>query len=731
MTLRVTGLLFVVFSTISLFKVNNLYFCDGHLEGNERNLQENREQLSVIADDYENLKYSDFESEIGNHELRSILEGLSNGSLRKFPTYSEANKILDDIRDLFGTNYIRKFIIGKSYEKRDIVALQIGIFKNGKINDSINFNETISYETYSNLNSNEYSTGKPSFLLTSLHHSREPAGLTTGIYFISKLLDDFITKKNPHATYILSNTEIWFVPFINPDGYVEIELTKNYGIRKNRRKTCNSGNVQDDGVDINRNYDFMFDNNQTSKCDPQEYPGEYPFSEPETRAIRDLTIKIKTIKTAVNLHTFGDLWTIPWNCCKNKEFEDEISEIYNELKYEILVSSPSCIIRSIFQKKGNLFYNQYSSGFNTTFFTRYRKEFENLSRMCFSSAPKNPLMNYEASGEADDYLLGMHNIISLSPEIGSSYYGFYPPSIEIIPIASKYYPQILAIASKSLPEYSTTIKLEMMTPENDQANLEISLFNSGLSSSCSNQKTVRNDLCFSVIVWELISTNCNDHSTLSPGNVQVGKYSAGFRYRSSTGGNTLEEYFEGKSCSSSKLLTAINKDLYKDKGESLYRYANGFTFRNSIKSRVLKIFKLKFQYFGKNSRKKHAYTGGNIVFHTCVATLDRDSHDNLCHCGNIVLKEGVANSSSALLLHSTVSDNLCDQLYRNSGDSMVPANAVRFVEIHSEEFDIKTKSTLGNKFQLSNRSTIYISLCVASISLLSFAALLYAVIREK
>ncbi|KAH8740516.1 hypothetical protein FG386_002240 [Cryptosporidium ryanae] len=473
----------------------------------------------------------------------------------------------------------------------------------------------------------------------------------------------------------------------------------------------------------------MFNNTRIDKCDPQEYPGEYPFSEPETRAIRDLAMKVKRIKTAVNLHTFGDLWTIPWNCCKNKEFEGEISEIYNELKYEILVSSPSCVIRSIFQKKGNLFYNQYSSGFNTSFFTKYRKEFENLSRMCFSSAPKNPLMNYEASGEADDYLLGMHNIISLSPEIGSSYYGFYPPPIEIIPIASKYYPQILAIASKSLPEYSIMIKLEM-TPKHEQADLEISLFNSGLSSSCSGGKTVRNDLCFSVIVWELISTNCNYNSMFSPGNVQVGKYSAGFRYRSFIGKNSLTEYTEGKSCDYNRLMTSINKDLYNDKGESMYRYSNGFTFKSSIKSRALKSFRLKFEYFGKNSRKKHAYTGGNIIFHTCVATFDRHNHNHVCHCGNIMLQEGATNSSSALLLQSTTTDNLCDQLYKNTENSMIPANTVKFIEIIDEEFDIEAKSSPNDKIQLFNRSTIYISLCVASISLISFAALLYTVIRK-
>jgi len=44
------------------------------------------------------------------------------------------------------------------------------------------------------------------------------------------------------------------------------------------------------GVDLNRNYDMFFAVDETSssgKPCAEDYRGPYPFSEPETRAIRD------------------------------------------------------------------------------------------------------------------------------------------------------------------------------------------------------------------------------------------------------------------------------------------------------------------------------------------------------------------------------------------------------------------------------------------------------------
>ena len=70
------------------------------------------------------------------------------------------------------------------------------------------------------------------------------------------------------------------------------------------------------GVDLNRNYPLCFDkDDEGSSNDPcsEMYEGPEPFSEPETRAVRDF-MKSKHFKTAFNYHSFGRLLLLPYAC---------------------------------------------------------------------------------------------------------------------------------------------------------------------------------------------------------------------------------------------------------------------------------------------------------------------------------------------------------------------------------------------------------------------------------
>ena len=73
------------------------------------------------------------------------------------------------------------------------------------------------------------------------------------------------------------------------------------------------------GVDLNRNYDVMFNEVDEmalagdSMCNDQ-FNGNAPFSEPETRAMRDfLTAEKDHLKFVYNLHCFGNYLIIPYN----------------------------------------------------------------------------------------------------------------------------------------------------------------------------------------------------------------------------------------------------------------------------------------------------------------------------------------------------------------------------------------------------------------------------------
>ena len=116
---------------------------------------------------------------------------------------------------------------------------------------------------------------------------------------------------DPEATFLVNEREIWFVPVVNPDGYVWNEVTDPSGgglWRKNRRdnpSTC-------EGVDINRNYGYQWGGSGASpdECD-ETYRGTAAWSEPETRAVRDF-VSSRRFVTADSYHSNAALVLYPW-----------------------------------------------------------------------------------------------------------------------------------------------------------------------------------------------------------------------------------------------------------------------------------------------------------------------------------------------------------------------------------------------------------------------------------
>ena len=111
---------------------------------------------------------------------------------------------------------------------------------------------------------------------------------------------------------------------VNPDGVHDIqdhyEKTGDivYFKRKNNDremerklgKTCPDWGA---GVDINRNYGYLWKGDDTRVC-RDDYSGPHPFSEPETRAMRSTLQKYNdTIKFVYNFHAFGPMYVWPYN----------------------------------------------------------------------------------------------------------------------------------------------------------------------------------------------------------------------------------------------------------------------------------------------------------------------------------------------------------------------------------------------------------------------------------
>lgn len=101
--------------------------------------------------------------------------------------------------------------------------------------------------------------------------------------FAETLVDGY--DENADITWLLQHTEIHSIVYVNPDGRNVAENYPDEYWRKNidPKAGCSSGY----GVDINRNFDFMWgdlDGASDNPCD-EDYHGKSADSEPETQAV--------------------------------------------------------------------------------------------------------------------------------------------------------------------------------------------------------------------------------------------------------------------------------------------------------------------------------------------------------------------------------------------------------------------------------------------------------------
>ncbi|XP_048509951.1 carboxypeptidase B-like [Athalia rosae] len=143
-------------------------------------------------------------------------------------------------------------------------------------------------------------------------HAREWAAPMSVLYVLQNLIKD---RK------ILEKLTFYIIPLVNPDGY-EYSHVEDRLWRKTMSKSSISKCL---GVDANRNFDSHW-NEFGADRDPcsNQYSGPHAFSEPESRAIRDL---IKTVKPVMYLtfHAYGPLVLHPWG------FTTELPENSKEL----------------------------------------------------------------------------------------------------------------------------------------------------------------------------------------------------------------------------------------------------------------------------------------------------------------------------------------------------------------------------------------------------------------
>ena len=176
---------------------------------------------------------------------------------------------------------------------------------------------------------NGKNSGRPGVYFIGGVHAREWGSPDILIYFVQQLEQAYLAGKGltfgnrnfsaGDIQTIVNKLDIVIFPQANPDGR-NYSMTVDPMWRKNRRTQApNSIHGDCVGVDINRNYDFLWDfpkhfnpmapvATSTDPCDYQDYNGPSAFSEPETRNAKWIFDNFPNIRFFIDLHSYsGDI----------------------------------------------------------------------------------------------------------------------------------------------------------------------------------------------------------------------------------------------------------------------------------------------------------------------------------------------------------------------------------------------------------------------------------------
>jgi len=260
--------------------------------------------------------------------------------------YHNYSEIVDTLLFLNSTfpNIVDVFSIGKSWLNRTIYCIRLT-------------NEKITHP-------------KPKLLFIGYHHARELISAELPLYFAVLAATKF--GINETISRFLNYSEIYIIPALNVDGFEVV--SQNEWQRKNAHPFDEDGDglldedppddedgdgyieylffwdgvnyefirwegIDDDGdglynedwiggVDLNRNYGYQWNAScQSGSPNPweEDYRGPAPFSEPETRALRDLALK-HNFKYAFSFHSGTECIIYPWGYTTQPTPDNEIFE---------------------------------------------------------------------------------------------------------------------------------------------------------------------------------------------------------------------------------------------------------------------------------------------------------------------------------------------------------------------------------------------------------------------
>lgn len=183
---------------------------------------------------------------------------------------------------------------------------------------------------------------RPALVFVSGVHAREWGGPDILVNLATDLLEAYTksaglgyggkTFSAADVKTIVNRTDIVVFPDINPDGRaysMSGAPHSNQAMwRKNRNPASGGGSTGNAGVDVNRNYDFLWNFPVTfspnavppASTDPgaETFFGTAPFSEPEAQNVRWLVDQFPNARYFVDVHSFSGDVLYPWGDDENQ-----------------------------------------------------------------------------------------------------------------------------------------------------------------------------------------------------------------------------------------------------------------------------------------------------------------------------------------------------------------------------------------------------------------------------
>lgn len=224
--------------------------------------------------------------ELGRGRFSMPLGGVTSSTIKLQSSYlrhSDINKYLESLEKAH-QKLVKVITIGFSYEKRPLKVIKISDGNPNQIN-------------------------KQTVFIDAGCHAREWITISVALYCVQKLVEYNNLQRD-----LLNRFEFYILPVVNPDGYEYTHTVNRYWRKTRRPIRIQQLGKFNFGTDLNRNYDFHW---EAAPRSPQKYTfrGDKPFSEPETRALRNF-LGTLDCKFYLTLHSHAQALCYPWGFSK-------------------------------------------------------------------------------------------------------------------------------------------------------------------------------------------------------------------------------------------------------------------------------------------------------------------------------------------------------------------------------------------------------------------------------